>query len=270
MRSVYVTGVAGFLGSHVARRLIQRGYRVFGCDNLSVGVVENVPERVKFRAAGCENLLDNEFLLVEGVIHCAAIARSAWPNEDDLWLSNVHGTQNVMEVASMNGIKKIVHASSSVVHHPDSSVYARTKAAAERIALGHGASCLRFGNIYGSGQNETGDEPNVIAQMRRSLREDGCIRVDGDGSQTRDFVHVEDAAAAVVKALERPIRTWVDICTGVQTSILDIATRFGCPIEAGESRGDPQVILQDPEPARWMLGWTPSIDIDEGLKQVIP
>lgn len=270
MKTAYVTGVAGFLGSHVARALMASGYHVYGCDDFSVGAPENVPTGVRFREKKCEALTDTDFLLIESVVHCAAIARSAWPNEDQLWSANVAGTAKVMAAADRAGVRDIVHASSSVVHHPTSSTYARTKTAAERIALGFGAICLRFGNIYGLGQNETGSEPNVIAQMRRSVRERGTVRVDGDGTQSRDFVHVLDAANAVVSAIEEPVRgMWLDICSGQQTTILEIAEMFDVPIEWAEGRNDPHSIVQDPEPARWLLHWAPGVDLQRGLTEAV-
>lgn len=269
VKSVYVTGVAGFLGSTVAQDLLGRGWRVVGCDNFSVGREENVPPGVDFSELDCRYLKAGDLNGVDAVIHCAAIARSAWPDPDQLWWSNVRGTVGVVSAAEAAGLSKVVHASSSVVHLPGSSAYAETKALSERVALGYGATCLRFGNIYGAGQNELGHEPNVIASMRKTLKEKGYVRVDGDGSQTRDFVHVSDAANAMFSALVEPTRgIWFDICTGVQTSIRQIAESFGAPIEWGPTRNDPPAIIQDPKPAEVALLWGATVDIEEGLAEV--
>lgn len=267
--SVFVTGVAGFLGRRVAQDLLEDGYRVMGCDDFSVSSPKNVPPEVLFREGKCEDLKFNDLLTADAVVHCAAIARSAWPRPQEIWTANVRGTQNVMHAARSAAIDNIVYASSSVVHHPDSSVYARTKSVAERLSLGAGATCLRFGNIYGPGQNELGYEPNVIASMRRSVRDNGVVRVDGTGEQTRDFVHVSDASNAVLSAIDEPLPAmWLDICTGVQTSIRTVAEAFNSPIVWGDSRNDPPAIIQDPKPAEILLHWTPSVSIEEGLKQV--
>lgn len=266
---VYVTGVAGFLGSNVANALIEQGHSVSGCDDMSVGRKENIPERVRFDRVDCRFMNEHFLYGEDAVVHCAAIARSAWPDPSQLWWSNVRGTLSVVKSAKAAGIENVVHASSSVVHVPDSSVYAQTKAAAERVALAYGATCLRFGNIYGPGQNELGHEPNVIASMRASAKKTGVVRVDGDGEQTRDFVHVDDASNAVVSALKERIGPlWVDICTNRQTSIKTIADAFGLPLEWAPSRNDPAEIVQDNAAAEALLLWLPTIDIEEGLPQV--
>lgn len=269
LKRIYVTGVAGFLGSHVALDLLDRGWSVLGCDDLSVGSRENVPSGVVFKEIDCRYITAENLSDADAVVHCAAIARSAWPSPERLWWSNVRATQSVMEASANAGIKKIVHASSSVVQVPDSSVYAKTKSLAEMVALSYGATCLRFGNIYGKGQNELGHEPNVIASMRRCLQENGYIRVDGDGTQSRDFVHVTDAANAMVSALLEPVGgIWLDICTGRQTSIMQIAESFRAPIQFAPSRNDPLVIVQDPKPAEVLMLWVSSVDIDQGLAEV--
>ena len=265
----YISGVAGFLGSEVARQMLDLGYEVYGCDNLLTGQRSNVPKGVKWAAISVQEASEQFSLPIDFLIHCAAIARSAWGNNDDLWEQNVRGTMAAVSLARNNG-GKIIHISSSVVHVPNSSIYAKTKEVAEQIALSNGAVALRFSNIYGPGQSEEEQEPNVIASMRQQAKETRTVRVDGDGSQRRDFIHVTDAALAVIKAIGRSVPPiWLDVCSGETITILEIANMFGLPIRWAPSRNDPHEIIQDSEYAsRWLIGWEPSIALKDGLAEV--
>ncbi len=265
----YVTGVAGFLGSEVARQLINLGYDVYGCDNLLTGKRSNVPIEVQWVATPIQEVVEHFTLPLDVVINASGIARSVWENDSDLWEHNVKGTMAAVRLANNNNAK-LIHCSSSVVHISDSSVYARTKEVSERIALASGAIALRFCNIYGPGQSEEGQEPNVIASMRRDAREKGTVRVDGDGKQRRDFIHVSDAARAIVASIGTFTPSiWIDVTSGIPISILEIAEMFELPIQWAPSRNDPFEINQDSEPARWILGWEPKVELLEGLIEVI-
>lgn len=265
---IYITGIAGFLGANVAKLLYNLGHDVYGCDNLLTGKRANLPVEIKWVAESIQETVKRLDMPLDVVINCAAIARSAWGNDADLWEHNVNGTIAAVKLAKNSGAR-LIHISSSVVHVPDSSTYARTKEVAERIALASGGVALRFCNIYGPGQSEEGQEPNVIASMRRSVRVNGTVRVDGNGSQCREFIHVSDAAIAIVHAIESsPPSIWLDICSGESISILEIAKMFGRPIYWASSRNDPFEIRQDPEPAHLILNWKPLITLKDGLDEV--
>lgn len=264
---VFVTGVAGFLGSRVARLFLEKGWEVEGCDNLLTGKEENVPKGVTFFPVSVQEY--RGAVAASVIVHAAAIARSAWPNEDDLWEHNVNGTIAALDLWHNGGVQ-FVYCSSCVVDRPNSSVYARTKEVGERLVLASGGVALRFGNIYGPGQNEEGPEPNVIASMKRALRETGAVRVDGTGRQSRRFVHVDDAANAVWLAYQRyHPGVWMDIATKDEISINALAARFDAPITYGPTRNDPHVIRQDTQTAKWLIGWEPTVPLDTGLKEVI-
>jgi UDP-glucose 4-epimerase len=116
---------------------------------------------------------------------------------------------------------------------------------------------LRFGNLWGDGQSEHLAEPNVLAAFRSQIKEHGHVKVEGGGYQTRDFVHIADAAVAMANAVESPHWAVADICTGVQTSILSIAEQFGVPIMQVPGReNDPLTVVQDPSEAIRLWGWT--------------
>jgi nucleoside-diphosphate-sugar epimerase len=264
---VFITGVGGFLGSNVAKLYLEKGWEVAGCDNFVTGKRENVPEGVRLQDRAVQEITG--LVIPDVVVHTAAIARSAWPNNDELWEHNVRSTIAVNKLVT-NTAARFVHCSSSVVWKPQSSVYAQTKDVSERLALGNGAIALRFGNIYGPGQNEEGHEPNVIANMRRTVRETGSVVVHGTGRQSRRFVHVQDAANAVYCAAKSGLTSiWMDVATKDEITMQALAERFHVPIEYGPSRNDPHVIRQEIEAAKWLIGWQPTIPLEVGLKEVI-
>ena len=249
----FITGVAGFLGSHVAEALLSEsydvvGWEVAGTDDLTTGNKENVPDGVDFSIGDVRDGIPEGF---DYVFHAAGFSRSgaAWANPIDCYERNVDGTLAVLEAVRGTGTR-LVYASSAVVEAPTSSPYAASKAAAETLVAaykhnyGLDACSLRFSSVYGPGQSEDGDHLNVVAQMRRDARELGFVRVAGNGRQTRDFIHVDDATRAVVDALRGAnIR---DVCTGVQTAVLVLAHMFGVPIQFMEARpGDPLTFRQE-------------------------
>ena len=149
------------------------------------------------------------------------------------------------------------------------SPYAATKAAAERIASAAGAVVLRPGCVWGAGQSQQGPAPNVLASFARQATK-GRVVVDGTGHQTRDFVHVDDVAdlfAVAATAPHRPLFP-VDVCTGQQTRIVDLAHRFGVPVVHGPSRNDPFSVPQDPHQAVAAYGWRSRITLDDRFHEV--
>jgi nucleoside-diphosphate-sugar epimerase len=269
----YVTGIAGFLGSNVAKQLMGHGWTVLGCDNMLTGNVENIQFGSVFFLDDIRTL-GSMPTSVDLVVHTAAIARSAWPDGDEVMDVNYVGTQNVLEKANNAGAA-IVVCSSSMSAFPDANAYAYSKYLSEVDALAAGAVALRYSNIYGRGQSEDGPEPNVFAAWRKQ-RHIGAIRVDGDGSQTRDFIHVDDAARATVsagfvqKTTSKLGGQWFDVCTGVQTSIAELALEFSSLIRYAPRRdGDPDEIIQDPAPAEREFGFVSSVHLKSGLKEVL-
>ena len=252
--NAFITGVAGFIGSHVAKALLDEswdvaGWEVDGIDDLTTGKKENVPNAVGFSAADCREGVPQGY---DCIFHAAGFSRSgaAWKNPVDCYERNVDGTLAVLEAIRGTGTR-LVYASSAVVTAPTSSPYAASKAAAETLVeaykenYGIDAASLRFSSVYGPGQSEEGQHCNVVAQMLRDRRELGKVRVAGDGRQTRDFIHIYDATRVAVDAMKGG-RLWRDVCSGQQTTILGLAQMFGVPIEHVAARkGDPFEFRQD-------------------------
>lgn len=236
-RSVLVTGAAGFIGSHVSRRLLALGARVVGVDNLDpfydVGMKERVDARTAeigagrytpvradiTEATGLERMLRAHG--VEGVIHLAAKAGVRPSIEDPVGYAhaNVTGTASVLHAATRAGCKRVIVASSSSVYgnnakapfseedaveHPISP-YAATKRACELLGLSHHqltgmpVAMLRFFTVYGPGQR-----PDLaISKFMRLLREGRAIPMFGNGHTSRDYTYVDDIVSGVIASYER-------------------------------------------------------------------
>jgi UDP-glucose 4-epimerase len=200
---VLVTGGAGFLGSHIADELVRRRHDVvvldsvptLGVDRESVVADIRNAEAVGVSMEGCQ-----------AVFHCAAIADLARAREEPRTAIevNVLGTLNVLEAAASTGLPRVMHASSVYVFSKGGSVYRTTKQAAENLVqdlaggLGLSATVLRFGSLYGP----RADAQNAIARLVSQAVSEGRIDFWGDGTETREYVHIRDAASLAVDALD--------------------------------------------------------------------
>jgi UDP-glucose 4-epimerase len=265
----FVTGVAGFVGSHLADYLLEKGYEVSGLDDLSTGDMSNVNPKVKFYKADIRNLETLKTIFdiekPDYVFHEAANCRTMVSVDDPRYNNdvNITGTLNVMLAARDSGVKKLVQASSCIIYAMNTP-YAVGKMAAELYGnvftkiYNLPVVSLRYSNVYGSiRQSEKGSYANAIASLRKTKRETGRIWITGDGEQTRDWSHVLDVTRANVLAAENDATGVFDICTGIQTSMNEVAKYFDCPIDHVEDRpGDAKKLGdQDPFPALEAFGY---------------
>lgn len=274
-----VTGGAGFIGSHLTDQLVEQGHEVLIIDNLLSGNEKYVNPKATFHRADIRILdqISPFFEGIDGVFHLAAIARTPWCIEDPglAYETNVMGSLNVLEAARKHGIKRVVMTSSNVVY-AFYTPYRSSKEALEGLGqvytdmYGMSVICLRNSNVYGSRQSETGPSPNVFSALRKSRRLNGYIEVTGDGNQTRDFTHVSDIVSGHIAAMNCSATGVVDLCTGTNHSLNDVAKFFDCPIKYVPDRpGDVKHIYQDPKPALEILGWKAVTTLDEGMKDYL-
>lgn len=200
---VLITGGSGFLGSHIGDELIRRGHDVVvldaapipGAHRETVAADIRDLEAVRTAMGGCQ-----------AVFHCAAIADLERAREEPRTAIevNVLGTLNVLEAAASAGVSRVMHASSVYVFSKGGSVYRTTKQAAENLVqdlasgLGLSATVLRFGSLYGP----RADAQNAIARLVSQAVNEGRIDFWGDGTETREYVHIRDAASLAVDALD--------------------------------------------------------------------
>ena len=303
-RSVLVTGGAGFIGSHLVPRLLELGYSVTVLDNLSNGKLENlegVIDHPKFMFQRGDildkTLLNEVFGGVDSVIHLAALIDISASVADPILNHevNVNGTFNMLHAAVKHDVKKFVFASSTAVYgdaktlplqenfalHPISP-YSASKVAGEAYCSAF-ASCfgletvvLRFFNVYGS---RSGDSPysGVITKFLQKIVKGEALTIDGDGEQTRDFIHVSDIVKAVTLALKNEgLKGEVfNVCTGLPTSINQLATTLkrvtgkNPKVKFGPARlGDIRSNYGDPAKAKENLGLGSVVDLTEGLRML--
>jgi len=300
VKRILVTGGAGFIGSHTVDLLISRGHSVIVIDDLSTGVRENLPADVELHALDISN---SEAMAnfasrngsLDAIVHCAAqasVTKSTKEPSRDL-LINVLGTINVLNIATANSCPLVFASTGGAIYGnsaprptSESSVvepaapYGASKAAAEiYVRLWGSANALshaicRLGNVYGPRQRGDG-EAGVVAILAAQITEGRPVVLYGRGTPTRDYIHVEDVARALVAAIGVP--GTFNIATGVETSVQDvyelvllgIKPDFSGPPEYAPLRpGELQASCLDCSYAKFALKWVPLISASEGIHAV--
>jgi UDP-glucose 4-epimerase len=295
--AVLVTGGAGFIGSHLVDAVLAQGHRVVVLDDLSTGDLRRVPKEARFvqgdiRAPGLDALLREE--KVDTVFHFAAQVDVRKSVEDPIFDAevNVLGTIRIGSAATAAGVRQVVFSSSGGAIYGDPvgeradeghplnpcSAYGVAKLAGEKylsaLAMdgGWALSVLRYANVYGPRQDGRGEAGVIGIWMNRLLSGQDAV-VNGDGGQTRDFVHVADVVAANVAAFQRRLPGVFNVGTGVETSVrelydlvaaacdVDAPPRFA-PAKPGEQRRS----VLDVSLAREALGLSQLVPLDAGMR----
>jgi len=302
--NVLVTGGAGFIGSWTVELLVKKGYYVVVLDNFLTGSVENIAHlisRVKIVRGDIRNyvLLDEivKHYSIDSIIHLAALVsiEEATEKPAEAIYINVNGTHNVLEVARKYDLERIVYASSAAVYgdpkylpidedHPlnPKNVYGATKLGGEALVnayhenYGLSTISLRYFNVYGP-RMEPGPYAGVILKFIERIKQGKPPIIYGDGTQTRDFIYVEDVARANLAALETKSTGPYNIGTGIETSINQLAKTIAelmgrpdlKPIYTQPRPGDIKHSVAKIEKAKKELGWIPSIELISGLRKTI-
>jgi UDP-N-acetylglucosamine/UDP-N-acetyl-alpha-D-glucosaminouronate 4-epimerase len=271
MRCV-VTGAAGFIGSHLVDYLLEQGHEVCGIDALwpGRGDAGRVNPGAEFHQADIRRFRARLLKGADWLFHTAAVSTTPWAVADPVVTNyiNVSGTLNLLEGALAAGVKRFVFSSSNVVYAPYTAYWA-SKVAAENYChvyatlYGLPTVSLRYSNVFGSLRQ---NEENCIMSMRASYLRDGRIWLTGDGEQSRDFTNVADICRANLLAAQSDVTGTLDICTGINHTMNEVAAFFGCPVEYRPDReGDVKHIRQDPGPARDKIGFEARVPFAEGM-----
>lgn len=289
---VLVTGGAGFIGSHLTERLIQRGYKVRVLDSLIYGRAEWVSSKADFirgditDAEACRKASSD----VRGVFHAAAMSRAA-PSLDAIEActqQNIIGTQNILIAARAAGVRKLVYSGSSTYYgnqrapqvedvRPDClNFYALSKFCGEEycrlfdLALSFPTVILRYFNVYGPRQPHTGEYALVLGIFLRRWREGQPLEIHGNGHQQRDFIHVRDVADCNIAAYESAARgVTLNVGSGTNISVKELADLISANQIKGPRRpGDADVTLADITRTKTILGWQPRIAFADGLAEL--
>lgn len=297
-RRVLVSGVAGFVGSNLAKRLLDRNYFVIGVDNLSAGTLENIDSRIEFHKIDIRNSEIYPLLLgVDAVFHLAAKTCLTDCLAHPLEAANVNavGTLNVLEAARQANVGKFIYADTSAeyegIHELPMgedkvypiSVYAASKHGGATFCESYrqlykmNMTIVRYFNVYGPAQDWRRVVPPVMsAFIIRMLRGERPI-IYGTGEKRRDFIYVDDVNDLHLLLLDDPRSNGrvFNVGTGVNYSINEIYRHVEDLLETGlepickpDLPGEAEVTMAEITAAR-ALGWEPRVDIHEGLCRTI-
>jgi UDP-glucose 4-epimerase len=301
-----ITGVAGFIGSSIARALLERGEDVRGIDNFATGKRENLSEilsRMDFREA---DLLDLEAMKkacqgVECVFHQAAIPSVPKSVLDPLGSNqaNVDGTVNLLVAARDANVRRVMYAASSSAYgdtptlpkHEEMtpnpiSPYAVAKLASEHYMVSFyrcyrlETVSLRYFNIFGPRQDPTSPYSGVLAKFITQMLGGEPPTIFGDGSQSRDFTYIDNAVSANLLAAHAPSPNVAgrvfNVATGTRVDLnetfelLKKLTGYSGKVNYGPERdGDIKHSLADISRAQKAMGYQPTVNFEEGLKRTV-
>ena len=301
-----ITGIGGFIGSSLARELLQRGEQVRGVDNFSTGKKENLAQiltQIDFREA---DILDPDALKlactgVEYVLHQAAIPSVPKSVLDPIGSNraNVDGTVNVLVAARDAKVKRVVYAASSSAYGdtptlpkhermtPDPiSPYAVAKLASEHYMIsfyrcyGLETVSLRYFNIFGPRQDPSSPYSGVLAKFITQMLGGQRPTMFGDGEQSRDFTYIDNAVEANLLACKAPAAEVAgkvfNVATGRRVTLnetfkllQDLTSFSGSALHDQERGGDIKHSLADISLAEKHLGYKPKVDFEEGLRRTV-
>ncbi|WAM33094.1 SDR family oxidoreductase [Caldicellulosiruptor morganii] len=296
--AVLVTGGAGFIGSHIVDRLIERGYDVVVVDNLISGNARNINPKAKFYKRDIRDDLEDIFKenRIEFCIHQAAQVSVSKSMEDPLLdcSVNILGTVNLLNYCRKYSVKKFVYASSAAVYgepkylpvdekHPEDplSFYGISKLSAEKYIERFAESCgfeyviFRYSNVYGPRQDPFG-EGGVVAIFCERMQNAKDVTIFGDGNQTRDFIYVEDVAEANCLVLENSVSGIFNLSTNTRTSVNDLFEMISSltgykknAIYAPKREGDIDHSCLDNSLLKSAFSFSPKYQLKEGLQITI-
>lgn len=306
MARALITGIAGFIGSSIARALLAEGAEVRGVDNLATGSLANLEEirsQVDFRQedvcdlaamhAACEG--------VDYVFHEAAIPSVPKSVADPVGTNgpNLTGTLNVLEAARAAGVRRVMYAASSAIYGDSPelpkredmlpepiSPYAVQKIAGEHYlasytrVYGLETVALRYFNIFGPRQDPTSQYSGVLARFTSQMLAGEAPTIFGDGMTSRDFTYIDNVVSANLLAAEAPSERAAgrvfNVATGRRVTLLeayevirDITGYTGGLRHAPEREGDIKHSVADISRIREQLGYDVVTDFRRGLEKTI-
>ena len=294
-----VTGGAGFIGSNIVKKLVARGDSVTVIDNLNTGEEENlgsVRDEITFLNDSILkiDLLEKETEGINGVFHQAALAsvQDSFSKPDEYHDVNVNGTENILRLAKKNNFKVVYASSSSVYGNPERipikeedsknpiNPYAETKLQKEELAkkyskIGVKVIGLRYFNVFGKGQSK--EYAGVLKLFLERIHDKLPPKINGDGTQFRDFVYVKDVANANIMSMDSNVNhDFFNVGTNTSITILDLAKtiiKFSGleiePIFGPELKGDVKRTIADISLIKEKVGWEPTVFLEKWIEDIV-
>lgn len=286
-----ITGGAGFIGTNLAEYLVGEGHEVVVVDDLSAGDATRLPKSVVFHQLDIRDTksLQAVCIGIDTVVHLAALPRVQFSIDEPVATHdvNVTGTLSVLEAAKQAKVKRIVYAASSSAYGDQETLplsvtlppqpkspYALHKYIGEEYMrlwselFAIETVSLRFFNVYGPHLDPDGPYALVIGRFLKLAAEQKPLTVTGDGTQTRDFTHVDDVISAIYKAAHSSAvgkGEVFNVGAGAQTTINELAQMIGGTIEYVPARIEPKHTLADISLTKSVLDWEPKTSIADGI-----
>lgn len=295
-KNVLVTGGAGFIGSHLVDKLLEKGHKVTVLDNFSTGRRENLGHirgGVNFTLKEADvsdfGAIKEYFKGIDWVFHLAALADivPSITNPSDYHRSNVDGAFSVLEASRASGVKRFIYTASSscyglpdIIPTPEDSPikpeypYALTKYVGEFYAMSWAkvyklpVVSLRLFNVYGPRSRTSGTYGAVFGVFLGQKLAGKPFTVVGDGNQTRDFTYVSDVARAFIAAAESDISGEIfNVGSGNTYSVNRLVELLGGEkVYIPKRPGEPDSTFADISKIKKLLGWRPEVNFEEGVK----
>lgn len=300
--NILITGGAGFIGSHIVRKLLETGNTPIVLDNFSTGALENIPTGVKYYRM---DILDKSLQgvlkaeKIDAIVHLAGQTMVDYslkhPFED--MMQNIEGMVNLLEAARITGINRVVFSSTAAVYGDVNesdlpirenhllqpmSFYGLSKLTEEKYLemyhkiFGVNYVILRFANVYGERQGIKG-EGGVISIFAKCFAENKDITVFGDGKQTRDFIYAGDIADGIYASLlTTNVNTVYNLSTQIESSLLEVIGHCSVilkkkknPLFLSSRAGDIYRSVLCNHRAKKFLKWNPKTDLEAGLEYTL-
>ena len=312
MGELLITGGAGFIGSNFAKTSINRGWKVRILDKLSTGL-QSIADELELNGAEIiigdirdELLLDEAMNGCDAVVHLAAQVSVplSVSNPEETMSINVDGTSKVIAACLKHGVKRLIIASSAAVYGETESLplkeedaghilspYAESKWENETQIIdarkkGLQATALRFFNVYGVGQRPDSAYAAVIPKFADMMAQGIVPQINGDGLQTRDFVHVHDVCEAIYSLIEGDWKadkfhvynvatqtkiTLLELVEAINTSLSSFLPDYIhiSPAHGPERVGDIRHSMASIERIQSTLDWSPKVGFEEGIKGLL-
>ena len=301
MKNFLVTGGAGFIGSSLARRLVDVGHRVITIDNLSTGYVDNIPSGVQFIQGDCQDpdiISQLPELKYDAIFHIAGQSSGeiSFDNPSYDLASNTDSTLRLLKFALSVDCKRFIYASTMSVYgiKPDEPVkeeadliphsfYGVGKIASEQYMrlfeeYGIHSTALRLFNVYGPGQNMENLRQGMVSIFMAQMLQNNHIHFKGSKDRYRDFVYIDDVIDTFLACLDRAesFGKQINIGSGKKTTVSELINImkeiYGKPVSVeykGETSGDVHGVYADISLAQKLLGYQPKISLAQGLKAML-